>query len=123
MTYQGFLPGRHAIEGYGRGGFRFGGMSHIGSILALPSGIHAWRLEGQEPAFADFALAMTEREAFEYLLIGTGERMLSPARPFALALREAGLRFELMDTAAAARTYNVLVAEQRLVAAALIAVA
>ena len=40
--YAGFLPGAHAIEGYGAGGFRFGGMSHRGSILALPSGVYAW---------------------------------------------------------------------------------
>ncbi len=39
--YEGFLPGRHAIEGYGSGGFRFGGMSHRGSILAAPSGVRA----------------------------------------------------------------------------------
>ena len=36
------LPGRREIEAYGNGGFRFGGMSHRGSILALPSGMRAW---------------------------------------------------------------------------------
>ena len=37
-----FLPGRHQLEAYGNGGFRFGGMSHRGSVLALPSGVRAW---------------------------------------------------------------------------------
>lgn len=38
---QGFVPGRHKIDEYGGGGFRFADMSHKGSILALPSGVHA----------------------------------------------------------------------------------
>ena len=39
--YEGFVPGRHAIEAYGAGGFRFAGMCHVGSILATPRGIAA----------------------------------------------------------------------------------
>ena len=39
---QGFVPGRHLIDGYGKGGFRFADMSHQGSLLAFPSGIYAW---------------------------------------------------------------------------------
>jgi uncharacterized protein len=40
--YEGFIPGRHLIDAYGAGGFRFADMSHRGSILALPTGIWAW---------------------------------------------------------------------------------
>ena len=40
--YEGFVPGRHLIDAYGNGGFRFAEMSHRGSILALPSGVVAW---------------------------------------------------------------------------------
>ena len=36
------MPGRHGIDAYGNGGFRFAEMSHRGSILALPSGVKAW---------------------------------------------------------------------------------
>ena len=42
--YDGFLPGQPIIEGYRSGGFHFAGMSHRGSILALPSGIHIWNV-------------------------------------------------------------------------------
>ncbi|BGE84166.1 hypothetical protein Ms3S1_06020 [Methylosinus sp. 3S-1] len=38
---RGFVPGRHKIDAYGDGGFRFAEMSHRGSLLALPSGVHA----------------------------------------------------------------------------------
>jgi uncharacterized protein len=119
-----FLPGLHEIEGYGRGGFRFGGMSHQGSILLLPSGVQAW--SPADPArltLEDIAALVAERDAFDYLLVGCGLRALSPASPLGLALRDAGLNAELMDTAAAARTFNVLLAEKRRIAAALIAIA
>ncbi|MDP1051249.1 Mth938-like domain-containing protein, partial [Klebsiella quasipneumoniae] len=36
------FPGRAPIDAYGNGGFRFADMSHRGSILCMPSGIHGW---------------------------------------------------------------------------------
>jgi uncharacterized protein len=120
---EGFVPGRHAIDAYGAGGFRFAGMSHRGSILALPSGIHAW--EASDPARltkADFAPVLAEAAAIELLLIGTGGELVRPAAPILDRLREAGIAVEPMQTGPAARTYNVLVGEDRRVAAALLAV-
>ncbi|HLH10618.1 MAG TPA: Mth938-like domain-containing protein [Methylovirgula sp.] len=122
--YAGFLPGKHAIEGYGAGGFHFGGMSHRGSILALPSGIHAWgavgaddiSIESLAPLFAEV------QGAIEFLLVGTGMELVPLKRSLRERLRGAGIRAEPMPTAAAARTYSVLLAEDRRVAAALIAV-
>jgi uncharacterized protein len=123
--YAGFLPGKHPIEGYGAGGFRFGGMSHRGSILALPSGIRAWdaavfqdiTVESLAPVFAEAP------GLIEHLLIGTGTELVPIARELREKLGVAGIRVEPMATAAAARTYSVLLAEDRRVAAALIAVA
>ena len=40
--YEGFVPGRHLLDAVGNGGFRFADMSHRGSIMIVPSGIHAW---------------------------------------------------------------------------------
>ncbi|MBN8534838.1 MAG: hypothetical protein J0L51_12220 [Rhizobiales bacterium] len=117
----GFAPGRHPIDGYGAQGFRFAGMVHPGSILALPSGIRAWDVA----AIADISAVvlapiLAERDEIEILLIGCGKRAALPIEPFVDFLREAGFRPELMDTPAAARTYNVLLAENRRVAAALL---
>ncbi len=123
--YSGFLPGKHAIEGYGAGGFRFAGMSHRGSILALPSGIRAW----EAVAFEDITISSLApvfaeaRGEIEHLLIGTGTELRPLARSLREGLRAAGIRAEPMATAAAARTYSVLLAEDRRVAAALVAVA
>ena len=124
----GFLPGAHAIEGYGAGGFQFGGMSHCGSILALPSGIHAWAVSSPDDlTFAAFARVLAEAGGsgappIEHLLIGTGRVML-PLFDLRDRLRAAGLRAEPMATDAAARTYSILLGEKRRVAAALLAVA
>jgi uncharacterized protein len=123
--HAGFLPGKHALEGYGNGGFRFAGMSHRGSILALPSGIRAWDATRPEDISID-SLAPVFAEApglIELLLIGTGNDLVPLAKSLREKLRAAGISAEPMATAAAARTYSVLLAEDRRVAAALIAVA
>jgi uncharacterized protein len=122
--YDGFLPGRHAIDGYGNGGFSFGGMSHRGSLLALPDGIHAWAVQTLTAATPETLKALIDQAGIlDVLLIGAGALPYPLPRLTAEALKQADLRYELMPTAAAARTYSVLLAENRRVAAALIAVA
>jgi uncharacterized protein len=121
----GFLPGAHVIEGYGQGGFRFGGMSHRGSILALPSGIRAWAAATPEdisegslaPVFAE------PRGSIAHLLIGTGATIQPLPRGLRQTCAAAGIVAEPMATPEAARTYAILVGERRPVAAALLAVA
>jgi uncharacterized protein len=114
-------PGLAPIEAYGGGGFRFAGMSHRGSLLCLPSGIYAW--EPAEPLeVASFEQALAESGAMRVLILGTGQRQVFPAPPVRRAFGEAGVALEPMDTGAACRTYNVLLAEGRAVGAALIAV-
>lgn len=122
--YDGFLPGRHPVEGIGRGGFLFAGISHIGSILALPSGIRAWPA-GEPAAITAESLAPVIAEAgeIEFLLIGSGARLAFPSAAVRAALKEAGIRYEAMNTVVATQTYNILLDEGRKVAAALIAVA
>ena len=116
-------PGRAPIEAYGNGGFRFAGMSHRGSILCLPAGIIAWSATDVSeitPAFA--AMLQAKGLGTGTLLLGTGRMAAHPAPDVAAALRSLGIWFEVMDTGAAARTFNVLLAEERDVSAALIAV-
>jgi uncharacterized protein len=114
-------PGVAPIEAYGSGGFRFAGMSHRGSILCLPSGIYAW--QPADPLdMASLEAALAERDAMRVLILGTGVRQVFPAPAVRRAFAEAGLALEPMDTGAACRTYNVLLAEGRSVGAALVAV-
>jgi uncharacterized protein len=116
-------PGRAPIDAYGNGGFRFAGMSHRGSILCLPSGIYAWPpARAEDISLASLAPALTERDALGLLLIGSGPLGVMPAGDVRQSFADLGVALETMDTGAACRTYNVLLAEARPIAAALIAV-
>jgi uncharacterized protein len=116
-------PGRAPIDAYGNGGFRFADMSHRGSILCLPSGVYAWPpADASELEVGSFALVLGEKDAVNVLLLGTGRRQQLPAAEVRRAFADAGVALEAMDTGAACRTYNVLLAEGRPAAAALIAV-
>jgi uncharacterized protein len=118
------FPGRAPIETYGNGGFRFADMSHRGSILALPSGIEAWSVtSAAEIAPETLARLVEEAASIEILLVGTGDSLVPLSREARVALEQAGLFADLMGTGAAVRTYNVLLSEERAVAAALVAVA
>ena len=120
---EGFAPGAYPIDAYGAGGFSFAGMSHRGSILALPSGIRAWDIsDPSEIDAASLAPLFEEAEgAVEHLLVGTGTSFAPLASALRKALRRRGIVGEPMATGAAARTYNILLGERRRVAAALIA--
>ena len=117
------FPGRAPLDAYGNGGFRFADMSHRGSLLCLPSGVHGWDLEeGQPLTVAAFARVLEEAEGIEVLLVGTGLSLRPIPAEVKAALRARGISSDPMGTGAAVRTYNIMLAESRAVAAALIAV-
>jgi len=117
------FPRLAPIEAYGNGGFRFAGMSHRGDLLCLPSGIYGWEAPSAA-ALDETALAkvFAESEAIEVLLIGTGVDLVPLAAALRSRLRDVAIGAEVMATGPAVRTFNVLLAEGRAVAAALIAV-
>ena len=120
---QAHFPGRAPIDSYGNGGFRFAEMSHRGSLLMLPSGIYGWDMvEGDALTAENFQRVLEEAADIEVLLVGTGKDI----RPLPAALRakfkENGISSDPMSTGAAIRTYNIMLAEERAVAAAFIVV-
>jgi uncharacterized protein len=117
------LPRRVPIDGYGKGGFRFGDMSHRGSLLCLPSGVWAWPVvqvadideKALQPVFAEAA-------DIGLFLLGTGgDRWIVP-EPLADRFRESKINLETTRTGTAVSTYNILLGEGRRVAAGFIAV-
>ncbi|HHZ10124.1 MAG TPA: hypothetical protein GX405_15240 [Rhizobiales bacterium] len=117
------FPGRAPIDAYGNGGFRFAEMSHRGSILCLPSGVHGWEPENPAAlAVDDFARVLAESADIEILLVGCGRDLRPLPAALKAALRDARISADPMSTGAAVRTYNVLLAEDRAVAAALVAI-
>jgi len=117
------FPGRAPIEAYGASGFAFANMSHRGSILALPSGIWAWPPKTfAEIDEASLARVFAEQGEIDFFLIGSGREPALLAELLRQRLKDSGLDYDVMPTRAATSTYNVLLAEDRRVAAALIAV-
>ncbi len=115
--------GRQLIESYGEGRFRISGAVHEGSVLVLPERSLAWPVAAiEEISLDDLAPVIAVAAALEILLIGCGPRLAPVPEGLRQALRGHGLVVEPMDTGAACRTYNVLITEDRPVAAALIAV-
>lgn len=123
LIREAFFPGRAPIEAYGNGGFRFADMSHRGSLMCLPSGIHGWvPADPAKLAAGDFGKVLAEAAQVEILLVGCGLELRRLPEALRACLKEAGIACDSMSTGAAVRTYNVLLAEERAVAAALIAV-
>lgn len=117
--------GRQIIESYGEGRFRVSGTVIEGSILVFPERTLRWPVGSLDALTADSLEEVSQAgEAGDVtlLLLGCGVRMAPVPADLRRRLRAAGVVIEPMDTGAACRTYNVLMAEGRQVAAALIAV-
>ena len=117
------LPHLATIDAYGKGGFRFAGMSHRGSLLCLPHGIWAWPV-AMPDGIDEAALTSVFDAASEIALfiLGTGRDPWVMPEPLRWRFREAKLTVEVMTTGPAVRTFNILLGERRRVAAGLIAV-
>ncbi|MEP7240383.1 MAG: MTH938/NDUFAF3 family protein [Devosia sp.] len=121
---QGFYPYQAPIDGYGNGGFRFADMSHRGSLLCLPSGMHAWDVaRASDITLANLQPVLDVADRLDVLLVGLGEDIAGFDKVIRAALRERRIIVEAIATGGAVRTYNVLLGESRAVGAALIAVA
>jgi uncharacterized protein len=119
----GFYPQQVQIDAYGNGGFRFAGMSHRGSLLCLPTGMHAWAVTAPtELTLQALAPVFAVADQLDVLLIGLGTDIARFDPDLRAALKAQGIIVEAIATGGAVRTYNVLLAEDRAVAAALIAV-
>ena len=115
--------GRNLVSSYGDGLFRFGEEAINGSVLLFPESIYSWNVKSMDDITVDsFARVIEKADEIEILLLGMGSRLMPVPLAWRHALKEHGIVIEPMDTGAACRTYNVLVAEARRVAAALIAV-
>jgi uncharacterized protein len=112
---------RQVIESYGEGRFRISGAVHTGSVLVFPRRTLAWDVTAMADLSLESLAPVVEAEPrVEILLIGCGARLTPLSGSLRAALREHGIGSDAMDTGAACRTFNVLMAESRRVAAALI---
>ncbi|CAO3421000.1 Mth938-like domain-containing protein [Azospirillum doebereinerae] len=114
---------RQVIDGYGKGQFCVSGQWRVGAVIVLPDRTLPWSAtEVASLTDADFAPVREATPKVELLLLGTGPTMKLVPKALRQELRAAGIVVEFMDSGAACRTYNVLLAEGRRVAAALLPV-
>ena len=104
------------IDGYGPGFFRVGGQALEGAVCLTAEKSFSWG------GFDGISIIEKLGEAIDVLLVGTGETMDIVPKDFRVALEEAGIGLEPMASPSACRTFNVLLAEGRRVAAALLPV-
>lgn len=111
-------PGVNRIDGWGGGALRINGRETAGTVLVSADTLRTVSLAdpGELDADAlDDALALDP----EVILLGTGDTQRWPHPALVAALAKRGVGLEVMDTLAAARTFNVLVGEERRVVAVL----
>ena len=119
----GHFPQQVGIDAYGNGGFRFAEMSHKGSLLCLPSGMVGWSVNASaELTLESLQPVLEQAEKLDVLLIGLGSDITAIDPAIRQAFRDRKIIIEATQTGGAVRTYNVLLAEERAVGAALIAV-
>ena len=112
--------GFNVIRAYGNGELRVNENVYRGAvILSAATVIDDANIQNLDDLIA-FGLSRTLALEPELVLLGTGVRQIFPAPSFGAQFLRAGIGFEVMDTSAACRTFNVLVGEQRRVAALLL---
>ncbi|HXF67693.1 MAG TPA: Mth938-like domain-containing protein [Burkholderiales bacterium] len=111
--------GRQLVSGYGAGYVAVNRVRYEKCVLVTPEAVMEWSVSGAGALTeADFAFVATLKP--EIVIVGTGavQRLLRPE--LARALAATGVGFEVMDSRAACRTYNILAAEGRRVVAAIV---
>lgn len=104
------------VDGYGPGFFRVGGEVIRGPVLILPGAVSTWA------GYDALDEVMAAAGEIDVLIVGTGTDIGHPPAGFRGALEAAGVGVEPMASAAACRTYNVLLSEGRRVGAAILPV-
>lgn len=112
-------PNLNLITGYGADHVLINRVRHDGNLILTSERIVSWTSSGFEHLSAEDFAAVRDMTP-EVVIIGTGSRLRFPAPQVLRPLIEAGIGYEIMDLAAACRTYNILVTEGRSVVAALV---
>lgn len=110
--------GRNLFTGYGDGYVSINDERHTRNVVVSPGAIHEWEAETFDALGLPHTQALIALDP-EIVILGTGSRLRFPPPQIARAFAAASIGFEAMDTKAACRTYNILMAEGRRVVAAI----
>lgn len=114
--------GRQIIQSYGRGGVKVNGLIYDRPLIVFPDEVLLWDVGDDAAALSvdDFSPLIERADMFDIVLLGCGAGMVFFPPTIRNSLRARGVNVDVMDSGAACRTYNVLMAEGRRVAAALL---
>lgn len=114
--------GLQLIQSYSDKGFKITGTAHESAVFVFPDVTTPWLRVSDVASLnpTHFEALVAQKEGIDVLLIGTGKRLTPLPADLLKHLHENGLYPDVMDTGAACRTFNVLVAEGRRVVAALL---
>ena len=118
IEYEGPPP----IDSYGGGGFRLNEVFREGHLFITPATVGTWKVEEGAMKAEAFVPIITDASDIDVLLVGMGEEIAALPRDIREAIEAAGVGVEVMSTPSACRTYNILLAEDRRVAVAVIAI-
>ncbi len=113
--------GRKIIQSYGPQGFKVSGVSYDSAIIVTPIDCVTWAAPKmiQDLRSSDFSYFDDMAGTVDVILLGAGAKPAMLAGDLKIGLRAKGFSVDVMETGAACRTYNVLMAEGRRVAAML----
>lgn len=115
--------GHQLVQSYGDGRFKISTVDYEGNVLVFPDETLAWNITSPDDISIESLAPITDvADDYDIVLIGAGPSFGRMPLELRKSLKEFGLVLEWMDTGAACRTFNVLIGEERRVAAALIAV-
>ena len=117
-------PDSMVIQGYAEGQFRISSTIYNGGVFVLPTQVLEWdaSVAANDLDIKHFDVLLAAEPGLELILLGCGANMIMPPKGLRDGLKARNVALEVMDTAAACRTWNVLMAEGRRVAAALLPV-
>lgn len=111
------------IESYGDNNFKISGIVYPHSIIITPDQVRKWQIDCIEALDSEsFSFLFEKDAAIELLLVGCGSRFQPLSSSIRSLFRSKKINVDSMDTGAACRTYNILMAEGRRVAAALMTI-
>ncbi|SCK07199.1 Mth938-like domain-containing protein [Vogesella sp. LIG4] len=111
--------GSNLFTAYGAGYVEINGTRHSGSLIVTADSIQPWAPTSFETLAAEHFAALLALQP-EVVIFGSGQRLRFPHPRLTAALSNAGIGVEVMDSNAACRTYNILLAEDRQVIAVLL---
>ncbi len=116
--------GSKIIQSYAGGRFKISAQVYESAVFVTPASVEKWNFTGEfdDLALSDFDVLTAKSGEFDVVLFGCGGVMRFLPPELQISLKNKGISMDMMDTSAACRTYNVLMAEGRRVIAVLLPV-